>query len=127
MLRATTMRGGRSDGAFESLTAVGAIRLSGDLSGEAWLREWLVKARDVTALGPLLLVPSALPPDGRRLGGRIVCNCFEVAEGEIASQLTALPGSSQAALIALQTNLKCGTNCGSCLPELKRLALGSRR
>ena len=106
---------------------LGAIRLSGDLSGEAWLREWLIKARDVTALGPLLLVPSALPPDGRRLGGRIVCNCFEVTEGEIASQLTALPGSSQAALVALQTKLKCGTNCGSCLPELKRLALGSRR
>ena len=45
----------------------------------------------------------------------------------VLSQLTALPGSSQAALVALQTKLKCGTNCGSCLPELKRLALGSRR
>jgi assimilatory nitrate reductase catalytic subunit len=29
-------------------------------------------------------------------------------------------------LAALQSNLKCGTECGSCVPELKRL-LSARR
>ena len=99
-----------------------AVRLSGDLSGEAWLRDWLTASRDVATLGPLLLLPSPFAPDGRPVRGRTVCNCFDVTETEIASQLTAFSGSSEAALIALQTNLKCGTNCGSCLPELKRLA-----
>jgi assimilatory nitrate reductase catalytic subunit len=49
--------------------------------------------------------------------GRTVCNCFDVAEKEIADFL----GEAKS-LDALQASLKCGTNCGSCLPELRRLA-----
>jgi len=29
-------------------------------------------------------------------------------------------------LATLQANLKCGTECGSCVPELKRLIAGNR-
>jgi assimilatory nitrate reductase catalytic subunit len=99
-----------------------AVRLSGDVNGEAWLREWLIAARDVAALGPLLLVPSAQAPGGRALRGRIVCNCFDVAEAEISARLEMLDGPPSRALASLQAELKCGTNCGSCLPELKRMA-----
>jgi assimilatory nitrate reductase catalytic subunit len=99
-----------------------AVRLSGDVSGEAWLREWLTAERDVAALGSLLLLPSAQAPGGPALRGRIVCNCFDVAESEIAARLAILDGSPARALVALQAELKCGTNCGSCLPELKRMA-----
>jgi len=48
--------------------------------------------------------------------GRTLCNCFEVAEVEIVSAVAA-----GATLARLQTDLKCGTGCGSCVPELRRL------
>ncbi|HYN13100.1 MAG TPA: nitrite reductase small subunit NirD [Burkholderiales bacterium] len=50
-------------------------------------------------------------------GGRTVCNCFDVAERDIEAFLAA-----SKSLAELQASLKCGTNCGSCLPELRRMA-----
>ena len=47
--------------------------------------------------------------------GRTVCNCFDVAEAEIDAFL-----ARSNSFDALQESLKCGTNCGSCLPELRR-------
>ena len=104
-----------------------AVRLTGDATGEAWLREWLIAGRDVDALGTRLLVASATPPGGRPLRGRIVCNCFDVAEAEIVARLANIAATPDAALADVQAHLKCGTNCGSCLPEIKRLAAGSRQ
>jgi assimilatory nitrate reductase catalytic subunit len=104
-----------------------AVRLSGDLSGEAWLREWLTECRKVAGLGALLLVPSAAAPGGRALRGRIVCNCFNVGEAQIVARLTSFKGSADRALYSLQSELHCGTNCGSCLPELRRLCAESRQ
>jgi assimilatory nitrate reductase catalytic subunit len=49
--------------------------------------------------------------------GRTVCNCFDVAESDISAFL----GETKS-LEALQASLKCGTNCGSCIPELRRMA-----
>jgi assimilatory nitrate reductase catalytic subunit len=49
--------------------------------------------------------------------GRTVCNCFDVAENDIKVFL----GESKS-LHALQASLKCGTSCGSCVPELRRMA-----
>jgi assimilatory nitrate reductase catalytic subunit len=49
--------------------------------------------------------------------GRTVCNCFDVAENDILAFL-----SESKSLPALQASLKCGTNCGSCVPELRRMA-----
>ena len=48
---------------------------------------------------------------------RFVCACFKVGESQIRAAVAA--GES---LAGLQKNLKCGTNCGSCVPELRRLA-----
>jgi assimilatory nitrate reductase catalytic subunit len=46
--------------------------------------------------------------------GRTVCNCFDVGESEIDAFL-----ATSRSLNELQRQLKCGTNCGSCLPELR--------
>src|SRR5258708_2318395 len=54
-------------------------------------------------------------PDEDAKRGRTVCNCFDVAEGEIDAFL-----AQSNSLPELQASLKCGTNCGSCLPELRR-------
>ena len=47
--------------------------------------------------------------------GRTICNCFDVAEDEIDAFL-----ARSNSLAELQASLKCGTNCGSCLPEVRR-------
>ena len=46
-----------------------------------------------------------------------VCSCFKVGEAQIRAAVAA-----GATLAGLQKDLKCGTNCGSCVPELRRLA-----
>jgi assimilatory nitrate reductase catalytic subunit len=48
-----------------------------------------------------------------------VCNCLDVSENEIKAAL-----AENRDLGVLQQKLKCGTECGSCVPELKRLVLG---
>ena len=52
---------------------------------------------------------------------RQVCSCFDVSESRITEALASCDGSSQDRLAALQSTLRCGTQCGSCLPELKKL------
>ena len=55
--------------------------------------------------------------DGLASAGPIVCACFGVGRGTICDAIAA--GANSAAAIGVQ--LKAGTNCGSCIPELKRL------
>ncbi|HYD80915.1 MAG TPA: molybdopterin-dependent oxidoreductase [Paucimonas sp.] len=95
-----------------------AVALAGDTSAEHWLRDYLENEQPVAKLGRLLLMPSSQAPQGFKARGRIVCACFNVAETEIAE---AIGKDEPASLDALQRRLKCGTNCGSCVPELKRM------
>jgi assimilatory nitrate reductase catalytic subunit len=55
--------------------------------------------------------------DGLASAGPIVCACFGVGRNTIIGAIGA--GARTAAEIGAQ--LKAGTNCGSCIPELKRL------
>ena len=50
--------------------------------------------------------------------GKIVCSCFNVGEKNI---IEAIEKHGCASPAELGDRLKCGTNCGSCLPELKAL------
>jgi assimilatory nitrate reductase catalytic subunit len=104
-----------------------AVSLAGDTSAEHWLKEYLETEQPVAALGRLLLMPSTKVPPGFQARGRIVCNCFNVAESEInaalAKQDWVNAGTPEAMLASLQRQLKCGTNCGSCVPELKKTIL----
>jgi assimilatory nitrate reductase catalytic subunit len=102
-----------------------AVRLSGDVAAEAWLRDWLVAGEDVARVRSLLLMPSATAPSGYRARGRIVCNCHGVAEHAIAAKIAECAGPAEAVLGQLMTTLKCGTNCGSCVPELKQMVATS--
>jgi assimilatory nitrate reductase catalytic subunit len=104
-----------------------AVSLAGDISAERWLKEYLESEQPVAALGRLLLMPSAKAPQDFKPRGRVVCNCFNVAENEIGKALAAQDlagrGSPDALLASLQDKLKCGTNCGSCVPELRKIIL----
>jgi assimilatory nitrate reductase catalytic subunit len=55
--------------------------------------------------------------DGLASCGPIVCACFGVGRSTICGAIAA--GAATAAEIGAQ--LKAGTNCGSCIPEMKRL------
>ena len=55
--------------------------------------------------------------DGLANAGPIVCACFGVGRNTICETITS--GARSAADIGAR--LKAGTNCGSCIPELKRL------
>ena len=84
---------------------------------ERWLRAFLEEGQPVEKLGSLLLQPSAVAPSGFVGRGKIVCSCFGVSEREIDAALAA--AGADRSLEYLQQKLKCGTNCGSCIPELK--------
>jgi assimilatory nitrate reductase catalytic subunit len=63
------------------------------------------------------LLLSGKSADGVASDGPVVCACFGVGRNAICGVIA--EGSRTAAEIGLK--LKAGTNCGSCIPELKRL------
>lgn len=100
---------------------VEGLLLAGDTSAEAWLKTLLLQELDATAYGRLLLAPGAKAPVALEKKGRQVCSCFGVEESAIAGHLARNAGTPEQRLASLQETLRCGTNCGSCVPELKRL------
>ena len=92
------------------------VRLTGETVARDWLKELIAQTTDTKLLRQWLLAPVSAPPAGQNPRGRIICNCFDVAEQEVANEIKL--GMD---LPAIQKKLKCGTECGSCLPELKRL------
>ena len=60
--------------------------------------------------------------DGLASAGAIVCACFGVGRNTICNTIAA--GAATAAEIGARLN--AGTNCGSCIPELKRLISQTR-
>ncbi len=60
---------------------------------------------------------SGKPAQGLAATGPVVCACFGIGRNTICDAIAA--GARSAAEIGLK--LKAGTNCGSCIPELKRL------
>jgi assimilatory nitrate reductase catalytic subunit len=69
----------------------------------------------------MLLKPGAVALGAIATRGRQVCSCFDVSEAQIDTTLAQALGGSEQRLARLQEGLRCGTNCGSCLPELQRL------
>jgi len=69
----------------------------------------------------LLLLPGAKPPVAMPSRGKQICSCFDVTDAEIGAELMRCRGGADERLVQLQSALACGTNCGSCIPELRRL------
>jgi assimilatory nitrate reductase catalytic subunit len=95
--------------------------LGGDISAEVWVKPLLQDELPAHAYGRMLLIPGAKAPVAVQARGRQVCTCFNVTEPEITDVLQTCEGPAESQLMQLQDRLKCGTNCGSCIPELKRL------
>ncbi len=102
-------------------TRLDGFMLAGDISAEAWVKPLLQDELPAQAYGRLLLIPGARAPLAVVARGKQVCSCFDVSETQITECLGTLVGTADDRLVHLQGTLKCGTNCGSCVPELKRL------
>ncbi|MGE5453248.1 MAG: molybdopterin-dependent oxidoreductase [Acidobacteriota bacterium] len=98
-----------------------AFMLAGDISAEAWIRPLLQEEQLADAYGRALLTPGATPPVAVESKGRQVCTCFNVTEPHIVGMLKHCQGDTDKRLAQLQGELKCGTNCGSCIPELRKI------
>lgn len=96
---------------------VTGVRLIGETLAADWLKQIMHSGDFTPELRKWALAPLSTPPTGQKTRGKIVCNCFDVSQNEIIE--TCEMGAD---LQTLQAKLKCGTHCGSCLPELKRLA-----
>jgi assimilatory nitrate reductase catalytic subunit len=127
-----TMRLVRSADGQAALTG---FVLAGDTSAQAWITTLLKDELPAQAYGRLLLLPGAKPPVAVQSRGKPVCTCFNVSDIAIAAHLQSLQrdgdaidrlSSDEARLSSLQAALKCGTNCGSCVPELKRRVRSAR-
>ena len=102
-------------------TRLEGFLLAGDTRAEAWIRTLLQDELPAQAYGRLLLAPGAKPPVAVQARGKQVCSCFNVTDEAIRTHLEGQGGNDDARLASLQAGLKCGTNCGSCVPELKRM------
>ena len=102
-------------------TRLDGFMLAGDISAEAWVKPLLQDELPAQAYGRLLLIPGATAPVAVVARGRQVCSCFDVSETQITDVLHTVTGPVDERLLHLQDRLQCGTNCGSCVPELKRL------
>jgi assimilatory nitrate reductase catalytic subunit len=85
-----------------------------------WLLDLIARGGSTADLRKWIFAPLATPPAAGPARGRIVCNCFDVSENEIRADLAA--GLD---LAALTEQRRCGSNCGSCVPELRRLTAGT--
>jgi len=95
---------------------VTGVRLIGEILAAEWLREVMSQAEFTEQLRRWALAPLSAPPTGNNSRGKIICNCVDVAENTIIDNI-----SRGADLVTLKSKLKCGTECGSCVPEINRL------
>lgn len=127
--------------ALERLDAVGALvaiqhaakyegpdgqRFVGETEGRRWLLFSGPSLHDLPGPSHLQLQIEADIPSWQKLSVRsiapgdhspVVCTCYEVSRRTIEREILAGCGD----LDALGGRLRCGTNCGSCVPELNQL------
>jgi assimilatory nitrate reductase catalytic subunit len=95
--------------------------LAGDTRAEAWIKTVLEAELPAQSYGRLLLSPGAKAPAAVESRGKLVCTCLNVTDAAIDGYLGTAQGNPAERLASLQSALKCGTHCGSCVPELKRM------
>jgi assimilatory nitrate reductase catalytic subunit len=100
------------EGRLETCLFIGPARDAGD-----WEVVKTLFAAEVLSAEQRRILLSGKSVDGLASAGPIVCACFGVGRTTICDAVAA--GARSAGDIG--TRLKAGTNCGSCLPELKRL------
>ncbi len=96
------------------------VRLAGEVVAQVWLKQALAEDELEAGLIRFALAPMAKPPVSVA-ARNIICKCADVSDVQIQEAMT--EGSD---LPALQEKLKCGTFCGSCVPDIKRMLTGMK-
>ncbi len=91
------------------------VRLAGETLAQAWLKQAMAEDELDASLIRFALAPSAKPPV-TMIARNIICKCADISDVQIGHEL-----ESGADLPKLQDKLKCGTFCGSCVPDIKRM------
>jgi assimilatory nitrate reductase catalytic subunit len=108
VFRAAAFAGNR----VETCLFVGPARDAGD-----WNVVKILFAEDHLSDDQRRMLLSGKSIDGLASAGPIVCACFGVGRTTICDAIVAGAGTA----VEIGARLKAGTNCGSCIPELKRL------
>jgi assimilatory nitrate reductase catalytic subunit len=99
--------------------------LAGDASSGGWMQTLVQEDLSASAFRRRLLLPSHQLPNGAPAGAPAkaaqVCSCLNVNADSITNCLIKTTGDDASRLAQLQGALKCGTQCGSCIPTLKRM------
>tara|TARA_R110002020_G_scaffold225292_1_gene435410 strand:+ start:3083 stop:5782 length:2700 start_codon:yes stop_codon:yes gene_type:complete len=94
-----------------------AIRLTGETAARDWLRAVWQSGEADAALRRWFLAPLSTPPGGAAgCVDRTLCNCMNVSQSRIQAGI-----ERGLDLQGLKTELGCGTECGSCVPEIRGL------
>lgn len=95
-----------------------ALRLAGETAAWGWLKSLWQEARMDAELRRWLLAPLSAPPGASAAAGanRTLCNCMNVSLQAVQAGI--VQGLD---LAGLKEALGCGTRCGSCVPEIKRM------
>ena len=91
------------------------VRLAGETLAQTWLKQAMAEDELDASLIRFALAPTAKPPVSVA-PRNIVCKCADVSDVQISEQL-----SAGADLPILQERLKCGTFCGSCVPQIRNM------
>ena len=94
---------------------------AGDSRSARWLKTLLQEGTRLNWPARQWLMASDAPPEGAAPVSRQVCSCLNVREDAIAACLQSQTGSEDQRLAGLQSQLRCGTQCGSCVPELRKI------
>ena len=95
-----------------------SLRLAGETMARDWLKSLWLEGKADADLRRWLLAPMATPPGvtNQQKPQKTLCNCLNVSEQAICAGI-----ARGLDLDGLKNELKCGTSCGSCVPEIKRL------
>ncbi|KPY45853.1 Assimilatory nitrate reductase large subunit [Pseudomonas savastanoi pv. retacarpa] len=95
-----------------------AIRLAGETLARHWLQALWLEERFDASLRRWLLAPLSSEPgkDSTQAFDKTLCNCMNVSQSAVKEGIERGLDLNQ-----LKTQLGCGTQCGSCVPEIKRL------
>lgn len=94
-----------------------ALRLAGETAARQWLRGFWESGSADAELRRWLLAPLSAPPGGATINtDRTLCNCMNVSQSKVRAGI-----ERGLDLAGLKQELGCGTSCGSCVPEIKRL------
>ena len=91
------------------------VRLAGETLAQVWLKRAMAEDELDAGMIRFALAPTAKPPVSVAPRS-IVCKCADVSDVQIRAELEQGAGLPQ-----LQEKLKCGTFCGGCLPDVRRM------